>query len=269
MTIQFPFPITPSDVGTGKLVSFISLKAGSGASTLACCAAMTFAQQQMTALVDLNPESKVRCYMGMPSDVTTASVLNLAGIGENESIMSAGENSRCNNLVVFPGTVQTLDSKQITAVLHQKACVSLKQTFTMSVAVLGGLTTSSWAAILLSDIICVVMTPSRADMDAYRDQMEIISRLGAGERTITILNKLAYPGAVDDDGSIDYFRPDIVVPYDVKLIEGCNKRDITPSNAIKSAMNSLFSDHQAGDLVQPKGLLKRFLKRDAEAQLSS
>lgn len=237
---SFPFPITPAEVGGGKLAVFFSIKSGSGASTLACLAAISLAENNQVALADLNPESKIRTYMGFPADVSSASILDINGANLPESVISASEVSYIHNLKVFPGAVRVLDSSQISAALHQKACISFKKIFPYTVAAVGPLYSAAWAGLLLADYVFVVLNPSRTDMDCYQDQMGILERLGIAGRSVTVMNKLGYPGALDRKGILAYFTPDMIVPYDKSIAGAGNRRCLAPSRDLKNQFRRML-----------------------------
>lgn len=229
------------------LVAFMGIKSGAGASTLACLAAICLAERNGAALIDLNPESKVRTYMGFPADVSSASILDINGVNSPESVICAGEDSSVCNLKVFPGAIRALDASQVSAALQHKACSSLKQAFSSTVAVMGPLYSSSWAGLILADTICVVINPSRTDMDSFRDQMDTLRRLGVASRVRTILNKLGYPGSLDKKGAMGFFQPDMAVAYDKSIAGACNRRSLLPTRELKNKFNRMLcQDEEKG-----------------------
>lgn len=223
--MEFPFSTSPEQVGGGTLVSYVSLESGSGASTLACMHALYSAESTETALLDLDPASKVRAYTGLPVDVSSASVIDLNGVTEAKSIYSAGEEIG-SNLYVYPGITRLMDAPQIDANLCLKSATFLKQSFKKSIAVAGPIYGPCWIALLQSDLICVVVTPDRINIDVFKDGMDYLSRLGCGERTKIILNQLGIPGGIRDDDIQKSFSHDYVISYDRAIRQGCNRRKL-------------------------------------------
>lgn len=235
---MFPFPTEPRAAGNGSLISYISLRPGAGATTLACHHAMNAAEKQETCLVDFNRNSKVRTYMGLPEDVSSASILNINGINNSQEIFRVGEKHHCNAFII-PGTIRLLDIFQIDAALHLKAVMLLKRSFETSVAVLDTLSGPSWITAMLSDVIHVVVTADRADMDAFRDSMELLNRLGCSERTKVVLNQIGLVGEISGEGANKFFNPDIVIPYNSRIKRECNQRKLTPKKPMRDYFDSL------------------------------
>lgn len=228
--MQFPFPTTPAEAGKGRLVGFLSAQPGAGSAILACLTAL--ANEGETALIDLNPASKVRTYMGLTSDVCPASVLDLAGVASPEDVSRAGaEHPR--NVFVVPGVVRPLDAAQITSRLAIKALTLLKKRFPFTVVVLDSLWASGWAGAMLCDVVCLVLRPDRADLDAFGEQADLLARLGCGERLKVILNQAGAPGGLRETEVKSAVKPDAIISYDPALRAACNRRYPEPGKVGK------------------------------------
>src|SRR5665647_17815 len=94
--MDFPFPVNPNQVGGGKLISYISLSPGAGATILGCLHAIYSATNDNVALIDFNPSSKARTYMGLPADVSSASILDLNSAYSPNDLYSAGDKHHSN-----------------------------------------------------------------------------------------------------------------------------------------------------------------------------
>lgn len=223
--MEFPFPTVPQEAGKGFLVSYISLKKGAGASTLACMNALYASQREDVILLDLNPESRVRSYMGLTQDVSSSSILDINGIDRPQDIFSIAEKHR-SGVFVIPGILNLMDAAQLDSHLHLRAATFAKQSFKAGYAVLGNLSGAGWAAAMLSDIVCVVVTPNRADMDIFHEGIEFLKRLGCEGRIKIILNQNGIPGGILEEDIIKFYAPDAVIPYDVKIRKSSNRREL-------------------------------------------
>lgn len=230
--MEFPFPLTPEEVGGGKLIGFVSAVPGAGSSTLACLAALSCAEANEVALADLNPSSKVRSYMGLTPDVCPASILDVAGV------VSPGEISRVSvshprKVMVLPGISRPLDAAQVDTVVTIRTLTLLKKNYPLSLAVLAPLYTTGWAGALVCDTLCLVLRPDRTDLDSFKEQMELLSRLGCGERVKIILNQTGVPGGLKDAEVKEIFKPDKTIPYDSAIRAANNKRYPSPGKLKK------------------------------------
>lgn len=232
--IQFSFPTTPNKAGQGKLISFFSIRPGAGASVLACLYASFLAERKETALIDLNPDSKARTYLGMPEEVTSASIVNINSVFDANDIYSAAEKTS-QNILLFPGVTRIMSQSQVTVQTHLKAATYLKQSFNHSVAILGPLS-QNWITAMLSDVICVVLSPNRPDLDGFREHMEFLSRLGCQDRVKIILNQYDIPGAIKKDDIAKHFAVDYVLPYDKTIRVEANRR----KPLVKSSHRNIF-----------------------------
>lgn len=236
--MDFPFPTTPQEAGKGFLVSYISLIKGAGASTLACMNALFAARREDTVLLDLNPESKVRSYMGLTRDVSSSSILDINGIDRPQDIFSVTEKHR-SGVFVIPGILNLMDAAHLDSHLHLRAITFAKQSFKAAYAVLGNLSGAGWIAAMLSDIICVVVSPNRADMDAFYEGVEFLKRLGCEGRIKIILNQSGVPGGILEEDIIKFYAPDAVVPYDVKIKKSGNRREFNLSGRYTKIFHDL------------------------------
>lgn len=239
--MRFPFPTSPAEAGPGTLITFLGAVPGVGASTLACISALGVAEKNTdVALVDLNPQGKVRSYMGLTPDVCPASILDVAGVARPEEIRRAGVDHP-KGVFVIPGPVRPLDAPQVDTSLVLKTLTFLKKVFPVSVAVSGPLYGSGWAAVLVSDLVCLVMSPDRPSVDAYRETVDLLARLGVGERLKVVLNAAGGPGALRTADVVSAVKPDAVVNYDAGVRASANKRLIVSPSAA-----SILSDIYRG-----------------------
>jgi len=231
---MFNFPTTPKEAGKGKLVTFLPVKTGTGASTLACYAALSFSNIQEVNLIDFSPESKMRSYMGYPPETSSVSVLDIKAANNPDSIYSASE-KYSDNLNVFPGVLpKIMNAASMDTDLILKAGSYLKRTSDLSIAVSGPLDGYSWALPMISDLIFVVVKPDRPSIDACRERLETLARLGCNQRVRIILNQVQAPGSIS--GTEAFFTPDIVIPYNVEIIRQCNKRNLIPDRKIQNIL---------------------------------
>lgn len=240
---MLPFPTSPQEAGRGILISFVSIKQGAGASTLACLAALTLSGvNRETALIDFNPESKVRSYMGYPTGrETPVSILNIQSVFSSDMIYTASENHHLIKL--FPGVMhRPLDASMIDAALLLKATTLLKQTSPITIANLGPLYGPSWVTAMLSDIVCVVVRPDRPNMDAFIEATDYLARLGREGKIKIILNQQKYPGAIQPQNALKYFAPDFIIPYTKTIAEAANKRDLKPDTNFKNFFLKLIRE---------------------------
>lgn len=243
--MEFNFPTTPREAGKGSLISFLSLRAGAGAATLACMCALTACKHYDTSIIDFNQESKIRSYLGFQDlDASTVSILDINGVVKPDGIFSASEKHH-TGLNVFPGvSSRVLDASQIDTHLILKAITYLKGTSPLTIAVINSLHIS-WIAALLSDVICLVIKPDRPNMDAFRENVEFLNRLGCSERLKIILNQEGYAGGLEKKGAINYFSPDVVIGYDKTIPEMCNRRLIEPTKFIRNELFTLTKGEMA------------------------
>ena len=273
---MFSFPTTPKEAGKGKLVTFLPVKTGVGASALACYAALSFGNIQEVNLIDFSPESKMRSYMGYPPETSSVSVLDIRAANNPDSIFSASE-KYSDKINVFPGVLpKIMDIATMDTSLVLKAGSYLKRTSDLSIAVSGPLDGYSWALPMISDLIFVVVKPDRPSLDACREQLETLARLGCQHRVRVILNQTQAPGGISDTES--FFTPDIVIPYNVEIVRQCNKRNLTPDRRIqnillKTIQDSLKDDEETtveldklliGMLAVKHGLLESFEEKSED-----
>lgn len=219
--MRFPFPTSPQEAGKGRLVGFCSPVPGAGASSLACAAALLLGKG--AALVDFNPASKVRAYMGITPADYPASVLDVAGVSSPDDVLRAGV-SHPRGPFVVPGVVRPLDAAQITSKLVSRAASLLKKKFPVTVCVLDALWRTGWVAALACDLVLVVVRPDRPDLDAHAEAADLLARLGCAERTRFLLNQAGMRGGLDDGEVKGILKPDAVLPYDPAFRAACNRR---------------------------------------------
>ena len=238
---MFPFPTTPQEAGKGILISFLSVRQGAGASTLSCLAAISLANTNDVSLIDFNPESKIRAYLGYPgTEVSTLSILNINSVSTPEQIFSASEQHH-TGIRVFPGVVPKItDATLIDAKLLIKASTYLKQTAPLTIANLGSLYGYSWIIPMISDLVCVVVRPDRPNMDCFRETVDFLSRLGCSGKIKIILNQQNYPGSIESQGAEKWFSPDLIIPFNKNIATGCNRRELIPDRKPKDALLKLI-----------------------------
>lgn len=238
---MFQFPTSPQEAGKGILISFVSVKQGAGASTLACMSAISSASTKDVSLIDFNPESKIRAYMGYPgAEVTTLSILNINSVSSPEVIFSACEQHH-TGIKVFPGVIpKVTDAQLIDSRLIMKAATYLKQSSPLTIATTGPLYSQSWLVPMVSDLVCVVVKPDRPNMDNFRDTVDFLARLGCSGRMKIILNQQNYPGCIDAAGATKWFMPDIIIPYNKNIAIDCNRRELKPASNIKDQFLKLI-----------------------------
>ncbi|NLN48245.1 MAG: hypothetical protein GX154_04000 [Clostridiales bacterium] len=225
--MEFTFPTTPQEAGNGRLITFIPLRVGAGASTLACMTAYAASPVMSTSLIDFTPESKIRSYLGYHGDISSASILDINSIVNYGAIFTASEEHHMD-IKVFPGIPagQILAGNQIDTHLVLKAVKALKSASPLTIAVSGPLHQTGWLLAMLSDVICVVGKPSRTDMDAFQPVMDFLNRLDCSARIKIILNQNKYPGSMSAKATERFYRPDIIVDYNEKVALSANKREV-------------------------------------------
>jgi hypothetical protein len=239
--MEFNFPTTPQEAGSGRLVTFLPLRIGAGASTLACMTAYTAAPIIPTSLIDFTAESKIRSYLGYHGDISPASILDINSITNYGAVFTASEEHH-KDIKVFPGIPagQILAGGQIDTHLVLKAVKALKNTSPLTVAVSGPLFRSGWLLAMLSDVICVVGKPSRTDMDAYQPVMDFLSRFDCSDRIKVILNQNKYPGSMSAKAAESFYRPDIIIDYNEKIALSANKREVYVDSKISRVLMPLI-----------------------------
>lgn len=232
--MRFPFPTTPEEAGRGFAAAFLSAAPGAGASTLACLAALALAERENArgggrgvALADLHPQGKVRSYLGLTPDVCPASVIDAAAVTSPEEIKTAGVDHP-RGLFVLPGPIRPLDAFQVDTSLTLKVVASLKKVFPFSVVVAGPLHGSGWAAAMACDVVCLVASPDRACLDAFRETVDLLHRLGCGGRLKVVVNQSGAPGCLRESEMNEALKPDAVIPYDPAIRAANNKRYPVP-----------------------------------------
>jgi hypothetical protein len=236
--VRFLFPTSPQEAGKGRLIGFYSPLPGAGASSLACAAALFLGKE--TALVDFNPASKVRAYMGITSADYPASVLDVAGVRSPDDVLRAGV-SHPRGPFVVPGVVRPLDAAQVTSRLVSRAVSLLKKKFPVTVCVLDALWRTGWVAALACDVLFVVLKSDRPDLDAYAETADFLSRLGCAERTKFILNQAGARGGLNDGEVKALLKPDAVIPYDPAFRAACNKRQ-PDAGRLRKILTDFFED---------------------------
>lgn len=241
--MEFSFPITPQEAGNGRLITFLPLRAGVGASTLACMTAFITAPLQETALIDFTPESKTRSYLGYQGEISASSILDINSITAPEGIFTASEEHH-KGIKVFPGISanRLLDATQIDTHLVLKALNYLKKANPFTVAVSEPPYKTGWMAAILSDVICVVAKPDRPNMDAFYPTMELLNRLGCSERVVVILNQVKYPGALETNGAVKYFSPKYTIDYNANIAKDANRREFKPDTKVKNILMQVVKE---------------------------
>lgn len=239
--MEFNFPTTPQEAGNGRLITFLPLRIGAGASTLACITAYAASPIVSTSLIDFTAESKVRSYLGYHGDISPASILDINSILNYGAVFTASEEHH-KNIKVFPGIPagQILAGDQIDTHLILKAAKALKNSSSLTVAVSGPLYKSGWMLAMLSDVICVVGKPSRPDMDAFQPVMDFLNRFDCSDRIKIILNQNKYPGSMSAKAAESFYRPDIIVDYNEKIAMSANKREVYMDSKITGLLMPLI-----------------------------
>lgn len=234
--MELPFPTTPDEAGGSPAIGFVSVLPGAGATTLACLTALSLAETgKQVALADFSPLSKTRTYLGLTLDVCPASVLDAAGVRSPEEIRRAGVDHP-RSVFVIPGAGRLLDSVQVDSRLVSRTVSFLKREFDYIVVVLPQLSGAGWAGALICDVVCCVVRPDRADIDYYRDAVDLLSRLGCGERLKVVLNQSRAPGGLRDEEITEILKPDCIFSYDPAVRAMCNKRYLNTSRFKKQLL---------------------------------
>lgn len=240
------FPTSPEQAGSGKLVGFLSLAEGAGATALACMTALALGSSgQRVALVDLRREGKVRAYMGLTPDVCPANVLDAAGVRLPEDVLRAGVDHP-RGVFVLPGVTHPLDAAQVDASLVLKVLVSAKRVFDVAVAVFDSVWDTGWLGVLASDLLFLVVRPATESIDLFAEGVDLIGRLGAGERLKIVVNQAGAPGSLSESEVRSYVRPDAVIPYSARVQEMCNKRLVVPVKGHGALLSLLKEDGVVG-----------------------
>lgn len=232
--MSFPFPTNPIEAGKGKLISFISLEAGAGSSTLSIMTALTLAGlQDRVALIDFNSESKIRSYLGYTEKESSISLLDIEKISNDEIIFSACESIN-EKLSFFPGVFnRVIDAGYINTNLVTKGLTLLKNNFKITVANTNNLSLYGWVVPMLSDLVFIVAKPDRVCIDKFYETMDFLARLDASERAVIILNQIGCPGGIEEKDAVNFFKPEVKIKYDKDIPRMCNQRKITPDKDIK------------------------------------
>lgn len=240
--MEFKFPTTPQEAGKGKLITYLPVRPGAGATTLACMSAYMISQ---SALIDFTPESKVRSYLGYQGDISATSILNINSVETYDGIFAASEEHH-KGIKVFPGipVAKILDGDLIDTLLVLKAITSLKNASPATIAVSEPLFRTGWLTAMLSDVVCLVVKPDRVSMDAFHPTMDLLNRLGCSERVKIILNQNKYPGCITPDDSIKFYSPDIIIDYNHKIATGANKREVYLDTKIKKTLSLIIRGEQ-------------------------
>ena len=224
-------PVSPNDLkGRGKILAFLPLYPGSGATTFAIYAAMTLMgkkdESKEVALADLTPWGKARSYLGLHPDDYPASVLDLIRAGEGDDAARFGV-LHPFGFFVFPGIVHRLDAvlelspEPLAAV---RAADRIKASFDTGLLILPPVESGGWAGAMIADVVYLIVPPTRAAVDALPDVLSILDRFGARHRMKVVLNMLGKPGTMDPRDVISTIRPDATLPYDAKVEEAANQR---------------------------------------------
>lgn len=224
-------PVSPDDLkGQGKILAFLPIYPGSGATTLAIYAALASLgkkdETKEIALTDLTPWGKARSYLGLHPDDYPTSVLDLIRSEDGNDAARFGI-LHPFGFFVFPGVVHRLDAvldlmpEPLAAV---KAATHLKSSFDAGILILPPVESGGWSGAMIADRIFLIVPPTRVAVDAYPDVLSILERFGARDRTRVILNLTGMPGTMDQRDVVSLFRPDTILPYDAKVEEAINQR---------------------------------------------
>ena len=187
----------------------------------------------------------MRSYMGYPPETSSVSVLDIRAANNPDSIYSASE-KYSEKINVFPGVLpKIMDIANMDTSLVLKAGSYLKRTSDLSIAVSGPLDGYSWALPMISDLVFVVVKPDRPSLDACREQLETLARLGCHHRVRIILNQVQAPGSIS--GTESFFVPDIIIPYNGEIIKQCNRRNLSPDKKIQNILLKAIQDNLKED----------------------
>lgn len=175
-------PMSPQELpGKGKVIAFMPLIPGSGATTLALYAVFSLmAGQREIAVADLTPWGKARTYLGLLPQDYPASILDVLEHEEDEDITRFGV-LHPFGFYVYPGVIRRLD-----AVLElgpdptvgMRIAGALKRAFDVTVLILPPLEASGWAGGMIADHVYLVVPPQRVALDVYADVMAALERFG-------------------------------------------------------------------------------------------
>lgn len=224
-------PVSPDDLkGRGKILAFLPLYPGSGATTLSIYAAMTVTgkkdEPKEVALADLTPWGKARSYLGLHPDDYPASVLDLIRAEDGDDAARFGV-LHPFGFFVFPGVVHRLDAvlellpEPLAAV---RAAARIKASFDTGLLIQPPVESGGWAGAMVADRIFLVVPPARAAVDALPDVLSVLDRFGARPRTKVVLNLVGKPGTMDPRDVISAIRPEATLPYDPRVEEAINRR---------------------------------------------
>lgn len=161
--------------------------------------------------------------MGITPSDCPVSVLDLVGVDAPEGVERAGV-AHPGGVLVIPGVARMLDAAQLSSRLAARVAFFLKRRFAFSVCVLDDLWRTGWAVALACDTVVVVLRPERADLDAYADAADLLSRLGCVGRTRLLLNQAGVKGGLEDGEVRAAVSPDAVVRYSAAFRASCNRR---------------------------------------------
>lgn len=237
--MKFPFPTNPGEAGGNPAIGFLSPVPGAGATTLACLTALYLAEsKKQVALVDFAPLGKIRTYMSLTVDVCPASILDAAGVRSSNEIRKAGV-THPRSLFIIPSATRPLDVQQVDSRLVSKTLSFLRKEFEITVAVLPPLYGAGWASAVICDMIYCVAKPDRVDLDYYRDNVELLTRIGCGERVKIILNQSRCPGGLQDEDIKNILQPNATFMYEPSIRAMCNKRYLDTARYKKQLQDML------------------------------
>lgn len=240
-------PMSPHELpGKGKVIAFMPLIPGSGATTLALYAVFSLmAGQREIAVADLTPWGKARTYLGLLPQDYPASILDVLEHEEDEDITRFGV-LHPFGFFVYPGVIRRLD-----AVLElgpdptvgMRIAGVLKRAFDVTVLILPPLEASGWAGGMIADHVYLVVPPQRVALDVYADVMAALERFGMRGRVTTILNLLRKPGTMEAEDAVQEIRPFAALPYDPRVEEAANRRRLDGARRFQQAFRRALGTH--------------------------
>jgi len=230
----FGVPVSPEALdGHGKIFSVQCAKNGDGASTVAVniAALLAITSPERVVLIDLDGYGSVRSRLGLMVDQCLVNILDWEDVYTPRE-MAGRMQEHSSGIMVIPGVVHLDDVPKVTPSLVFRVLALLKEQFDYIVVTCPpvGVNNNTWAAVLVSDVICTVIKPDRASLDMANENNGFMLRLGCQDRECVVLNQAGMPGGIRPGDLLDNNKMGLnisgVLPYSLNVVEANNRREL-------------------------------------------
>lgn len=234
VTHMYNIPVSPKAIPGGAMIWTVqSPQGGDGSTTVATNIASLLAvsSPEKVVLIDLDGVGSVRSRMGLPVTHCLVNILDWQDVKDVKD-MARAMVAHSSGVMVIPGVVHYDHVSLVTPTLIFNMLTILKDRYEHIILDCPpvSINPTTWASVLVSDVILTVIKPDRTSLDLAKDNISYLKRLGGQDRSCIILNQTGQPGGIRASDLVGNQELGLeihhMLPHSVSVAEANNRREL-------------------------------------------